>query len=122
LSDYIAHYPHRLKDGFQPYGPGKAREKVLDDDSRADVLLRGNDHRPVIVECKQEPPTTQDVAQVGRYIKKLNRLTGEQATGVLVHGGARTVDEKVWRQAQESKIDIFQYSFDVQFAPSLPAR
>jgi hypothetical protein len=119
LSDYIAHYPHRLKDGLQVYPNQKIREKVFDDDSRADVLLIDADRKPVIVECKQDSPKERDIKQLRRYIKNLKKETGELAKGILVHGGARTVDKKVWRMAKTpSRVEIFQYKLDVDFLPS----
>jgi len=109
LSDYIALNPHRLKDGLRPYPNQKEiREKVFDDGSRADVLLLDGNGKPVIVECKQKSPTVGDVQQVRRYIKNLKKETGKQASGILVHGGARTVDKKVWRKAKKSpRVEIF---------------
>ncbi len=121
LSDYIAHYPYRLKDGLEPYPNEKIREKVFSDGSRADVLLLDGDGKPVIVECKRESPDEGAIRQLRRYIKRLKDLTGEQASGILVHGGARTVDEKVWREAEKSlrvKIEFFHYKLDVEFVPS----
>ena len=125
LSDYIANYPHRLKDGLEPYPNQKEiREKVFDDDSRADVLLLDGNSKPVIVECKQNSPIVEDVQQLRRYIGKLKKETHQQASGILVHGGARTVDEKVWHAAEKSprvELEIFQYKVDVDFAPSYRA-
>lgn len=121
LSDYIAHYPHRLKDGLQVYPNQKIREKVFDDDSRADVLLIDADRKPVIVECKQDSPKERDIKQLRCYIKNLKKETGELAKGILVHGGARTVDKKVWRVAKtprQVEVEIFQYKLDVDFLPS----
>ncbi len=119
LSDYIALYPHRLKDGLEPYPNEKIRERVLADGSRADVLLLDADDKPVIVECKRESPDEGAIQQVRHYIKTLKNLTGEQASGMLVHGGARAVDGKVWREAQKCpRVEIFQYKLDVEFAPS----
>ncbi len=122
LSDFIAQYPHRLKDGLEPYpNQKKIREKVFDDDSRADVLLLDGNRKPVIVECKQNSPIVEDVQQLRGYIGKLKEETRQQASGILVHGGARTVDEKVWHEAEISprvELEIFQYKVDVEFAPS----
>ena len=120
LSDYIALNPHRLKDGLQPYPNQKEiREKVFDDGSRADVLLLDRNGKPVIVECKQNSPTVDDVQQLKHYIKKLKKETGKQASGILVHGGARAVDKKVWLEAKKSPcVEIFQYKLDVDFVSS----
>jgi hypothetical protein len=119
LSDYIARFPHRLKDGLEPYPNEKVRERVFGDDSRADVLLRDRHGKPVVVECKQESPTEGDVRQVRRYIKNLKKETSEKASGILVHGGARTVNEEVWEEADKPpRIQIFQYKLDVDFSAS----
>jgi hypothetical protein len=121
LSDYIAHYPHKLKSGLTTYPDDRVRERVLGDDSRTDVLLRETAGKPVIVECKQDSPTVDNIQQLCDYIRKLKNQTGEQARGILVHGGARTVDEKVWRKAKKSpgmKLEIFQYILNVEFEPS----
>jgi len=99
LSDYIARFPHKLKAGLESYPNERIREKVFGDGSRSDVLLCDRGGKPVIVECKQQSPTVEDVRQVRHYISKFNKLkrgTGEKASGILVHGGARTVDEEVW--------------------------
>lgn len=119
LSDYIARFPHRLKDGLEPYPNKEIREYVFDDDSRADVLLRDADGKPVIVECKRESPDEESIRQLRRYIKRLKDKTGEQASGILVHGGARAVDKKVWHEAKKSPhVEIFQYKLDVDFVSS----
>ena len=124
LSDYIGHYPHKLKSGLTTYPDDQIREKVLGDGSRTDVLLREAAGKPVIVECKQDSPTVDNIRQLFGYISKLKKETGEQACGILVHGGARTVDEKVWREAEKSphvELEIFQYILNVDFEPSFRA-
>jgi len=119
LSDYIAQFPHKLKPGLEPYPNEKIREKVFGDGSRSDVLLRDVDSKAVIVECKQDSPTQEDVRQLRRYIKNLKRETGEQASGILVHGGARTVGEKVWHEAKGFPcVEFFYYKLDVDFSSS----
>jgi hypothetical protein len=119
LSDYIAKYPGRLKAGLELYPNQKVREKVLRYGSRADVLLRDSDGKPVIVECKRESPGQEAVRQLRRYISRMKTKPGEQAGGILAHGGARTVDEKVWREgAGRPHVEFFHYKFDVDFSPS----
>jgi hypothetical protein len=119
LSDYIAFYPHRLKPGLVPHPNQKIREKVFKDRKRADVLLRDRELKPVIVECKRESPDVGDVQQLRGYIKRLKRETREQASGILVHGGARMVDKKVWWEAKKFPlVEIFQYDLKVEFVPS----
>ena len=118
LSDYIALYPHRLKDGLVPYPDDDVREKVFKDSSRLDVLLLDKDDKPVIVECKRESPTVEDVRQLQGYIKKSKKDIGKLARGILVHGGARKVDKKVRREARKFHIEIFQYRLDVDFTES----
>jgi hypothetical protein len=125
LSDYIALHPDRLEDGLQAQPNKKLREKVLrvrenmfGDRSRLDVLLRDREDNPVIVECKQESPSIGDVNQLRRYVRRLKKDIGEQARGILVHGGARRIDRKVLREARKHHVDVVQYKLDVEFAPS----
>jgi len=118
LSDYIALYPHRLEDGLEPYPNEKVRERVFKDSSRLDVLLRDKKGKPVIVECKQESPTVENVRQLLRYIRRAKEVTKEPARGILVHGGALKVDRRAWLEARSHGIRIFQYKLDVDFAPS----
>lgn len=122
LSDFIARYPERLKGGLKPYPKEKEiRERVFKDRSRADVLLRdeNQNNRLVIVECKQESPDIKAVKQLRRYINLLKDETGELASGILVHGGARTIDRKIWHEANKPpQVEIFQYKLDVDFFPS----
>jgi len=126
LSDYIALHPEKLEDGLQAQ-PNKrlqekvlrVREKVLGDRSRLDVLLRDRKDKPVIVECKQDSPTIADVAQLRRYLRGLKKEIDEQARGILVHGGARRIDRKVWHQSRKRpRVEVIQYKLDVDFAPS----
>jgi hypothetical protein len=124
LSEYIASYPYMLKSGLVPYTSQripikKIREYVFEDGSRADVLLRDRDTKPVIVECKQESPDEEAIGQVRRYIKRLKDKTGEQASGILVHGGAGIVDKKVWIEAKKfPRVEIIHYDLKVDFLPS----
>jgi hypothetical protein len=124
LSEYIASYPDTLKPGLVPYTSQripikKIREYVFDDRSRADVLLRDGDAKPVVVECKQGSPDEQAIGQVRRYIKRLKDKTGEQSSGILVHGGARIVDKKVWIEAKKfPRVEIIHYDLNVVFEPS----
>ena len=118
LSDYIALYPHRLKDGLMPYPDDDVREKSFPDLSRLDVLLLDKYEKPVIVECKRESPCVEDVEQLQGYIRKSVKAIGNRARGILVHGGARKVDEKVMKAAKKLRIEIFQYKLDVEFAES----
>ena len=126
LSDYIALYPHRLEDGLRPHPSKKIRQSVIRvrekrfaNRSRLDVLLLDKDDKPVIVECKQESPTVENIAQLRRYIGSLKKELNMDARGILVHGGARKVHSKVWRASKESpRVTIFQYKLDVDFAPS----
>lgn len=127
LSDYIALYPHRLEDGLRPHPSKKirqnmvrVREKRFADRSRLDVLLLDRDDKPVIVECKQDPPTVEDIGQLRHYIRRLKKDLDMDARGILVHGGARKVHSDVWRASKKEspRVMIFQYKLDVDFAPS----
>lgn len=57
ISDFLGTYPHHLEDGLQSYPSMKGREYVFGDNSRADVLLINHRGQPIVVECKQGPPT-----------------------------------------------------------------
>ncbi len=119
LSEYIAFYPHRLKPGLVPHPKQKTRERPFKDRKRTDVILRDGELKPVIVECKRESPGVGDVQQLRGYINRWRRETGEQASGILVHGGARMVDKKVWKEAKKfPPVEIFQYDLKVEFVPS----
>lgn len=126
LSDYIALHPDRLEDGLRAQPNKKlqqrvlkVREKMFGDRSRLDVLLRDRENKPVIVECKQESPTIANVVQLRQYVKRLKKEIGEQPRAILVHGGAKRIDRKVWHKAQERPhVDVVQYKLDVDFAPS----
>ena len=120
LSDYIAAYPHRLEDGLVPYPNSKVREKVFIDRTRLDVLLLDRKERPVIVECKQGAPTTDNLRQLRGYMKLLREETGQQVVrGILVHGGARKLRLEVLRDANIApQVEIVQYHLRVDFAGS----
>jgi hypothetical protein len=119
LSDYIALYPHRLEDGLLIHPSEEIREKVFNDRKRADVLLLDKDSKPVIVECKQESPTVEDVRQLRHYIQCLKKETGECARPILVHGGARKLHRKARLEAKKfPRVEVIQYKLDVDFAPS----
>jgi len=127
LSDYIALHPDRLEDGLQAQPNTKlqekalrVREKVLGDRSRLDVLLRDRKQKPVIVECKQESPTVENVIQLRRYLRGLKKEIHQRPRGILVHGGARRIERKVWRKGGERPypVEFMRYELDVDFAPS----
>jgi hypothetical protein len=126
LSDYIALYPHRLEDGLRPHPSKKirqnvirVREKVCADHSRLDVLLLDGDDTPVIVECKQNSPTVEDIRQLRHYIRQLKKDLHMEARGILVHGGARKLHSRVLDASKESPcVAVFQYKLEVDFEPS----
>jgi hypothetical protein len=119
LSGYIAAYPHRLEDGLLPHPNERVRERVFKDQSRSDVLLLDRNEMPVVVECKQAQPTPSDVKQLRGYLRRLRRETGQNARGILVHGGARKLrmDVKLLARAHP-RIELVQYRLDVDFARS----
>ncbi len=118
LSDYIATYPHRVEDGLQPYPSEKVREKVFKDRSRSDVLLIDRNEIPVVVECKQDTPTVENVRQLRGYMKNLRDVTGKKPRGILVHGGARKLRNEVRREVNHKpRIEVVQYALSVGFAP-----
>jgi RecB family endonuclease NucS len=81
--------------------------------------LLDRNETPVIVECKQGQPTPGDVQQLRGYLKRLKNETGQQARGILVHGGARKLRREVKLAARKGpRIEIVQYRLDVDFARS----
>ncbi len=121
LSDYIAAYPHRLEDGLTPYPNAKVREKVFDANrKRADVLLLDRTGRPVVVECKQGAPTTENISQLREYMKSFQKETHRRdVRGVLVHGGSRNIRSDVIRAASAApRVEIVQYHLQVDFTGS----
>ncbi len=119
LSDYIANYPNQLEDGLLPHPNSKIRERVFMDRSRLDVLLIDKDNAPVVVECKQHAPSTDDVKQLRHYMKRLEEEAGGIARGILVHGGAQKIPSKVIAEASKKPaVEIVSYSLEVNFRPS----
>ena len=119
LSDYIAAYPHRLEDGFSPYPDKKIRELTLENGKRLDVLLLDRNDNPVIVECKQHPPSVADIEQLRGYLNEFHEQTGKPARGILVHGGARKLRDEVRNVANENpRVELVQYRVEVDFFSS----
>lgn len=119
LSDYIANYPNHLEDGLLPHPNLKIRERVFKDQSRSDVLLIDKDNSPVVVECKQNAPSTNDIKQLRHYMNLLNQATREMARGILIHGGAQKVSTAVIAEAKKvPPVEIVSYSLQVNFRPS----
>jgi hypothetical protein len=116
LQGYIAAYPHDLEDGMLPHSDKKIREKVFKDRTRSDVLLIDRDQRPVIVECKQGPPSPANVAQIRHYMRHLGTETKRNPRGILVHGGALKLAAAVRKAAaQKPKVEIVRYTLKVDF-------
>ncbi|MEP6891365.1 MAG: endonuclease NucS domain-containing protein [Nitrospirota bacterium] len=120
LSDFIANYPNRLEDGLLPHPNSKIRERVFKDRTRLDVLLIDRQNKPVIVECKQHAPSSQDINQLRHYMKLLKEETGEVSRGILVHGGAAKLSGPVMTEALcEPVVEIVSYGLEVIFRPSV---
>lgn len=119
LSDYISAYPYRLEDGLLPHPNKKVRERIFSDSKRLDVLLEDKNSNAVIVECKQNQPTVRDIEQLQHYLNKFKDEEGQEARGILVHGGARKLREEV-RQAAKKKptVELVQFSVRVDFSKS----
>lgn len=118
LSDYIATYPHRLEDGLIPHPSKMLRERVLRDNSRLDVFLLDQKKIPVIVECKQESPTVDDVRQLLHYMRLLKKETGQRPRGILAHGGSSQLRDDVRTMVNHLRnVDVVRYRLDVDFAP-----
>jgi hypothetical protein len=119
LSDFIAAYPHRLEDGLVPHPSDKLREKVFKDKTRLDVLLLDRSERPVIVECKQHAPSTDNLKQLRHYMKLLEAETDIRPRGILVHGGASRVPADVAAAATAPPaVELVRYHLDVDFSRS----
>lgn len=119
LSDYIGAYPHRLEDGMLPHPNKKVRERVFSDNKRLDVLLEDKSGRAVIVECKQNHPTVNDVHQLQHYLRVFKTEEGQEARGILVHGGARKLRSEVRIATNEDpKVELVQFTVSVDFSTS----
>jgi hypothetical protein len=119
LSDYIAAYPHRLEDGLLPHPNKKVRESAFSNGKRIDVLLTDRNDKPVIVECKQDEPTLADIKQIKGYLNQFRKREGENARGILVHGGSRKLRKDVRHAAQKKpKIELVQFTVEVNFSTS----
>lgn len=119
LSDYIAAYPHRLEDGLLPHPDKTVRERIFSDRKRLDVLLTDQNDKPVIVECKQNQPTVQDIQQLQHYLQKFKDEEDQEARGILVHGGARKLRREVRNAAKKKpKVELVQFSVGVDFSIS----
>lgn len=119
LSGYIASHPHKLEDGLTVHPSEKVRERVFKDKSRSDVLLLDRNETPVIVECKQNQPTVDNVIQLRHYLKRLQIETDQKPRGILVHGGARKVRSEVANCAKrQPEIELVQYKLEVDFSIS----
>jgi hypothetical protein len=118
LSDYIAAFPHRLEDGLLPHPNIRVRELKFANQKRADVVLTDKDDKPVIVECKQGEPTVANVKQLAGYLTQFKKREGETARGILVHGGSQKLRVEVRRAAQKARIEMVQFTVEVNFLPS----
>ena len=75
--------------------------------------------RPVVVECKQYAPSTNDLNQLRGYMKRLEDETGKEARGILFHGGAQKISNEVIAEAKKlPQVEIVSYSLKVEFRPS----
>jgi RecB family endonuclease NucS len=118
LSDYIANYPHYLEENLTPFPNSKIRERLFKDKTRADVLLIDKYNIPVIVECKQNAPTKEDIEQLKKYLRHLSKELGQKPRGILVHGGSPKLSTGVLKNIRGYKIDIINYKLDIEFRKS----
>lgn len=119
LADYIANYPNHLEDGLLPHPNAKIRENAFADKSRADVLLIDKQNRPVVVECKQHPPSREDIRQLRHYMLRIGEEAGQQARGILVHGGPQKIrSEAISEAKRDPQVEIVSYRLAVEFSPS----
>lgn len=116
LSEFIASYPSKLEDGLLPYPNAAVRERSFPDRSRSDVLLVDRSGLPVVVECKQNMPTTDAVDQLKHYMGYVSEETGHNVRGILVHGGAPTLTPELRdRLRKERSVQAMSYRLDVRF-------
>jgi hypothetical protein len=124
LSDHIAASPHELEAGLRPYPWASVREQVFDDRTRSDVLLLDREGCPVVVECKQDAPTLDNLRQLRGYMAKVEKLVRDRGhsntvRGILVHGGPRRVHVEVRKAAaQEVAVELVRYVANVDFSRS----
>ncbi len=119
LSDYIANYPHHLEDGLLPYPDAKIRERVFTDRTRLDVLLIDKRDNTVVVECKQNAPSCNDIIQLRHYMDLLKDETGKMPRGILVHGGPQKVSNDVVIEARKNpEVELVNYILEVRFRSS----
>jgi hypothetical protein len=117
LSGYIATYPHHLEDGLVPYPYDQIREKMFPDKKRLDVLLLDPKGWAVVVECKQDAPTSDHLKQLRHYMRWVGKQTERHVRGILVHGGSRKLNADVRRAAKKKpRIEIVQHTLKVEFA------
>ena len=118
LSDYVASYHQRLEDGPLPHPNKRVRELAFGDRSRLDVLLIDRAGNPVIVECKQHAPSVDNVRQLRHYMDRLKQEAGQNARGILVHGGAQKLPRDVIQEARRTPVvEVVSYRLRVDFQP-----
>ena len=119
ISDYIGTYPNRLENGLLPHPNLRIRERVFRDRRHSDVLLIDRSNKSVVVECKQHSPSINDIQQLRDYMKLLQKETGEDPRGILVHGGAPKISREVINEAKtKPRVEIVSYSIEVNFRKS----
>jgi RecB family endonuclease NucS len=84
-----------------------------------DVLLIDENNTPVVVECKQNAPTLNDIRQLRNYMAQIKKDLRKVPRGILVHGGARKLRDDVRRAAEARPvIDLVQHNLEVAFSRS----
>lgn len=116
LSDYICVHPYRIEAGMVAHPVIAARELSFSDGSRADVILQDSSGETVVVECKQNAPTTDAITQVTHYRDLLKNEYGqENVRALIVHGGASRVAPHVALQAAEQDVELVYFELQVNF-------
>lgn len=116
LSDYICVHPYRIETGMVAHPTIRARELSFSDGSRADVVLQDGNGRTVVVECKQNAPTIEAIAQVEHYRELLRKEHGqENVRAVIVHGGASRVARNVALPAKKQDVELVYFELQVNF-------
>jgi hypothetical protein len=120
LSDYIALHPGRIEAGMLGHPDEQIRERSFSDHTRSDVILQDRHGITVLIECKQQAPTRENIDQVLRYRHELKKVRGEhyRVRLMVVHGGSRRVDAVVAAYAREHQVDLVYHELRVEFSAS----
>ena len=121
LSDYLSIHPHRLeKPGMIAHPSVQVREFTFLDGTRADVVLLDRNERTVVVECKQNAPSLENIQQLSSYLEHIRKSNPElgEPRGILIHGGSRRVQTAVKDSAVIAGLELVHHELQVNFVGS----